>query len=267
VKKVLIYIIILGFIAIFGYKHLEEIQHPCADPLAYRIGSIDERHNISTGSFANLIRQAEIVWEEEFNQNLFQRRTDAKLVINLVFDERQEKMNIISGKEKKLDNQITLLAKQEADLESQKSAYEIELAKFNKIVSEWNAGPRTSQKTLSSIQKKEIALKNMSNDLEREILTYNLAVETYNEDVQNFNHDIPNEEEAGVARGNEEINIFLLNGDESDIYLIAHELGHAIGISGHATTSNSLMYYRLSDTPANKLSSEDISLLNSACKF
>src|SRR6266481_4949818 len=95
----------LVFIAIFlpvllylvfqssGKNIITEIQNffsPCANPITYRIGSIDNRFGVSEKELAGILLQAESIWEKPMHKNLFEFGKDGAMVINLIYDYRQE---------------------------------------------------------------------------------------------------------------------------------------------------------------------------------
>ena len=78
-------------------------QAVCPTPLAYSLGSIDERFNISRDEARLIISEAESVWEDATGRNLFSYEEDGKLVINFEYDERQKLVTTEGVLKEKLD--------------------------------------------------------------------------------------------------------------------------------------------------------------------
>ena len=256
---------VLSLVVVVCLYYFLFLQPPCSKPLYYDVGSLDPRHAINSEEFLSLIQKAESVWEKPTGKNLFEYKDGAQLSINLVFDEKQAEIIRIAKEEESLDMGREKLAREKEDLDLLQSRYEKARLEFETEVSSWNASPRTSQGKFKTLKGKEAAVNNLSESLKKEIDIYNRLVQEYNQKVQNFNHNADFEGQAGVARGNKEVNIFILNNDESDIFLIAHELGHALGIKGHGKDPQSLMFYKLPEK-ITKISEEDFSLLSEVCE-
>jgi len=239
---------------------------PCTKPLAYSIGTIDPRHNISEERFRTLLERGEAVWEASLQKDLFSYSSRGTLTVNLLFDERQEMRSVLKEKEQSLDaKEKAIQNERETISRLRKELFEKETI-FKEALDLWNKGPRTSRQTFNKLKQNERELADLSTYLNKRIDEYNKTVRDFNLAVTNFNHNAGEEEQAGEARGGNVINLYLLDKNEDDVYLVAHELGHAIGIAEHATTSHSLMYYRLPENITG-VSDEDVRLMKKACLF
>jgi metal-responsive CopG/Arc/MetJ family transcriptional regulator len=264
--RILSLIIVIVLITGTGWLYRDRVLYPCNTPLAYKIGSIDDRHNINKEDLIVLLKNAETIWEKETETNLFEYDERKGLPINIIFDERQEKQNVITSNQKTLDKAQSDLTREKAKLDSLKNSYDISAITYEKNLSDWNNSERLSRRSFNNLTRERANLERLANNLNSAVNLYNNNVESYNDAVRTFNHHSSFEEEAGVASGNDVINIFLLRGDDSDIYLLAHELGHARGIKEHAITENSIMYYKLQDLTTEP-SPEDLDLLGATCNF
>jgi len=133
-------------------------------------------------------------------------------------------------------------------------------------VAEWNKGRRTSQQTFNQLAAQKTALEQLARRIDERVSSYNRNVISFNTSVNKFNATSNVESEAGTTRGRRVIDLYVLDGDQTDVFLIAHELGHALGIDGHTSDENALMYYRL---PRNitGVNDSDMALLQKACKW
>src|SRR5262245_60396308 len=65
-------------------------RDPCAEPVAYRLDRVDERFGLSREDVVVALREAEALWRRAAGRDLFVQRSTAPLVVNLVYDERQQ---------------------------------------------------------------------------------------------------------------------------------------------------------------------------------
>ncbi|MCX6779288.1 MAG: hypothetical protein NTU97_03595 [Candidatus Magasanikbacteria bacterium] len=95
---VLTLVIISGLVYFFKnplwqtYLRLENKFVPCSRPITYSVGNFDKRFNFSQKDFVSALSQAENIWEKASGKNLFEfeQVTSGTLVVNLVYDYRQE---------------------------------------------------------------------------------------------------------------------------------------------------------------------------------
>jgi chromosome segregation ATPase len=273
--SVLKFALFMGALLFLGNFFYYRFYKPCTTPLPYAIGFIDPRQNITREQLTKILTSAETAWEKPLGKNLFQTETSndwfSKLTgrfvtVNVRYDERQLKKNILTNGERNLDTQAKKLAQEKSTLELLQSQYASQKSIYEEHVSLWNKGKRTSQTTHNQLEVERSALEQLRQTVNDRVSSYNQNIAQYNSEVNTFNANSHFEDEAGTTRGRQVIDLYLLEGDATDAFLIAHELGHAIGIDGHASDENSLMYYRL---PKNirGINEADISLLTKACKW
>lgn len=258
-----IIILWIAALGVGGYFMFQQ-KKPCEEPLAYTIGHVDARHNINEQELRALVKKAEAVWEIPTGKDLFMYQESADLKINLVFDEKQTELLKLRGREESLNKEAARLESERLKLEQLQQSYENKLRDYNEQVAKWNNGPRTNKSEFDRLKQTEGELNTLGNKLDIQINTYNKLVQNYNTNVDTFNQTATFEEQAGVTLGSKEIDIFILDNDEDDVYLVAHELGHAIGISGHTEDTSSLMYYKLPEN-LTSISQHDLELLNNVC--
>lgn len=259
-----ILLIILFIMFAYGGYYIWQNNQKCQKPLEYKIGFIDPRHNITKKDFLLLIKDAENIWEVPTEKNLFEYNKNADLTINLPFDKKQAYLDNLKNIKNDLDMQISQFKKERELLDELKKNYKNKLQEYNKSVERWNTGLQNNQKDFNRLKNIKNELDSLGKELDYSIIKFNNSVKDYNNNADNFNDNTAFEDMGGVTLGKTIINIFILNKDESDKYLVAHELGHAIGISGHGINLNSLMYSRL-PKDIKGVSSEDIALINSVC--
>lgn len=293
-KKFIIFIIVVSAgIGVIYYKETSI----CRNPLAYDIGVFDSRFNISKDKFLKTIMEAEAVWEKGMNRQLFEHQLGAKFKINLVFDERQSKTIQATQSQQEIrtsrnfyDSLVVeykmLAARYERDLaeyDAEVSDFETRLASYNREIAEINSqgGATPSEhKRLEDIRK---TLEQEKTVLDSQRRTLNQAADELNSlggkinnlaselnievDIHNQRFGEAREFDQGDYSGNQ-INIYQFDGISDLRLVLAHELGHALGIS-HVENPKSIMYYLMDqqDLQNPSLSLEDKISFSRLCQF
>jgi hypothetical protein len=131
------------------------------------------------------------------------------------------------------------LKEQEASLNATSASLDTERLNLNQYISETNM------------------LASKLNELANQL---NITGATYNDAVRRIGDVVAGEGSPY------EIRIFTFKDQNALASVLAHEMGHALGISGHANSSDSLMYYKsTSGDERLSLSQEDIALAQQAC--
>lgn len=267
----------------FWYRTTENI---CPVPLTYHIGSIAPEFNLSPEKVKAYLADAEKVWEGEMGRELFNYDEKEGVAVNFVFDERQALAESqLSQKaeldKNKADNQellatIESLRKQydlDAKVYQEKvDAYEKKLSAYNDKVNGYNDRGGAPSEVFAKLEKEKAALSRESSSLNTTSDKLNELVKKINElsqksgeiiDVYNSEVKLYNDE-FGFSREftqgdykDRVINIYKFSTDNEVRKVLAHELGHSLGID-HVEGDSSIMYYLLKDTSsAPVLSSED----------
>lgn len=269
----------------------------CDDTLYYSLGDIDPRFNASSEFILKSVKEAEDVWEEDLNKNVLEFKEGAEFKINFIFDERQEQAiekNKLDSQLDKLEEVRSGISKEYEELENeyqnalsayQKSVrdYEREIDEFNEEVEKWNKKGGAPKDEYEDLQEKQEALEKMQKKLEaqrREVNAMvanlnelakesNAQINNYNEKVQTYQDKFgeSNEFNQGEYNGTG-INIYQFH-ESADLKLVlAHELGHALGVE-HVENPSSIMYYLMEkqDLENIRLTNEDLGAIRNICKI
>jgi len=275
-----------------------EIQ-PCAEPLAYSLGDFDKRFGLSQADFLKAIDQAAEIWQEPISKKLFSYAPDGALKINLIYDSRQaatdklrslgisihadqatyeslkNKYNAFEktyqAQKNELDNIIKYYDEQKVNYEGEVKAanrrggvtpdeyaiLEQERKDLNNLVESIKQKQAVLNKTVEEIN----ALASVINRLIRQL---NLTVGDYNTIGAGASGEFQEGQYVRDAAG-ASIDIYQFDDRPALVKVLAHELGHALGLE-HVNNPRAIMY-RLNESGSEKITADDLAALKQACKM
>ncbi len=220
--------LVVAAVAWMGVYSVYTNEQPCAHPIPYALGTVDPRFGITNTELERDAAAAAQIWDTAAGRELFSYDPKAALKINLVYDARQADATL--GAE---------IATAQAQDDAERLSIEAERASVTPAtVDAFNA----------------------------RVSAYNASVNAVNAEVAQYNQTSGHTFEEGEFvrdSAGERINIYEFIGDAQLERVLAHELGHAVGL-GHNTNPNSIMY---AENESGNLtpSPDDIAALKTLC--
>jgi hypothetical protein len=285
--------LLVTLVSATGYWYVTT-NHVCPAPLAYRLGGYDDRFSLPREEVREIIAQAALAWEAASGRDLFTESETSDFTIDFVFEDRQERRDQELAARTALDEKAARTATQRAEIEAlereftdQEESYEdararylARVATYEQTVAELNRAGGGDTDTVARLEAERRALlveadriERSEQDIEALIETINQKRATANRIIAEYNAhvDTYNDQfaEAGAftqGRFEGERIVIYSYADQAELrQVVAHELGHALGI-GHVEEPQAIMYYLLEEQPTTlTITPDDLAALVAVC--
>ena len=276
-------------------KHSE----PCSEPLTFQVGDIDDRFQVSEAELADLLESISETWSEAADKTVMKYADDGEIRVNLVYDNEQQMTDSerqyrdrlrreeqeISRLEAEYERMNNRFDEKSADYQDDSAELQQEIDGLNAWVNEQNSAGgfydddlERFEERKTEIDQKAINLNGRAEQLMAEADELNRFLDEINKKIDHKNNLIKeyNQTFSGVQRftqgtyewkGDDRwINVFQFSSHRELELVIAHEMGHAIGID-HVSNPESVMHHLMGNQSGTtlQLSEEDVRALNNIC--
>ncbi len=271
---------------------------PCRSPITYSLGSVDTRFGISKTIAVADLKEAESIWETSPGNDLFEYKDEGgDVVINFVYDYRQKASDTMAASgiqidkstssfdalKSQYDSRAARIASAKKALDAGVAAYESRQKTYNMQVAKWNRQGGAPPPEYDRLQTEKAALsveaegiKTAESALNADIEILNAVGTSLNKLIVELNLNVERYNQAGASTGREfeegeyvseggsqRIDIFEYSNRTELVRVLAHELGHALGL-GHVEDVEAIMY-KVNQGKRLSLTKDDSVALNARC--
>ncbi len=271
---------------------------PCSSPVTYSLGSIDPRFGIATSTFIADMKEAASIWAQSGKTLLQYEPEGGAVTVSLVYDARQAATDQLKAAgiqvdqskatydslKRRYDALSAQVDAEQAAYDERVATYKSDESAYNTAVGQWNAQGGAPPDVYTQMQQQQQALqseyssvKSQESALNADISMLNALATTINQLIVQLNLNVQQYNRTGTAQGEFEegvyvladgaqtINIYEFSGHVELVRVLAHEMGHALGLQ-HVADPQAIMYHLNSGTNLT-LAKADLAELDSACHF
>ncbi len=252
-------VLLVAAVAIAAGLVWTRVHAPCARPIAYRLDRVDPRFGLTTDEVRDALRRAEALWRGAAGRDLFAETPSARLAVSLMYDTRQQTTQASQRLQRSLrETERSHAASSEAygaaratyeararDYKDAEAAFLRRSQEYNGRVQHWNARGGVPPDLRATLEAERAQLEAEQRQLNAERVVVNelaatansLAAQSnalaasHNSGAATFNtlYGTARQFHKGEFNGRE-ITVYQF-GDAGDLaLLLAHELGHALGL-------------------------------------
>lgn len=272
---------------------------PCGEPLTYRFGDIDSRFNITEKELADIMKKVEELWATALDKDLLDYQKEGKVTIHLIYSENQKRTEAerifarriessqheIETRKREYNLAVKRYQKRKKDFQFALNEYNNAVENYNVFAQKWS-GKNVPAEVKNKIKRMKQEINRLKIALDREQRNLevqrrktngksqqlNQLIERQNRMVTEYNSKYTDSKKFDqgryVKQGNsEQIKIFQFANHAQLKTVLAHEAGHAMGLS-HVDNPESVMHEMMGKQNIFnlELTEEDIAAINNRCR-
>ena len=245
--------------------------------MPWRLGELDPRFGLDAGRAEEAIRTAAALWSDAAGRPLFRHEPDG-IPVHFTWDDRQARvvdraermgrldprMQELAARQAELDARGDRIAEEGLALEADARAWSERRARHNDEVRRWNSRGGAPTEVAETLNRAQDELEAVRRDLERrrdrfdasqaefrrEVERLRQDIDAHNRDVDAFDREygsggmVESGRYTARTRGGRvvggEIQVYRFDGPDDLVLVLAHELGHALGL-GHTPGAGGVM--------------------------
>jgi hypothetical protein len=253
----------------------------CLVPIEWRIAELDERFGLDRQEAEDAVRLAGMLWEDAVGRILFSRDPTDGFPIRFVYDERQERTRERARRSAEVEASARRIDEARSGLEDRRHELERARARYERRLQAYQDQSPRSEPERRALEEMADEINRMVDRVNAETERLNRRIEEHNRANAELQADFPpTVVQTGVYRESRrtlgmrvlsvdrEIQIFQFEDRGHLLLVIAHELGHALGL-GHTGVPGSVMVDasgpRSPDEARPRLHPADVELLRARC--